>query len=204
MSKVESFIHSVHAAARALAVLAPLVTTVALTALAGCSSEAPIAKSARDADEKTACIGGLCVKPDHVVARKTLGARSRCLVVAWDGTDSLPPTAHVSAVDDAPGARPGVFAAIDMPAFREGYSYPIAADPATASPGSASVFSVRVDPAVRFADERIADGGDVKVVKAGDGERIVVVNTRWSDGSTETASFVVPKAYNGCSSPADL
>lgn len=164
----------------------------------------PTPKTAQDPDEKTACVGGLCVKPDHVVARKMPnGTRSRCLVIAWDGKDSLPPTAKVGATDDSP-ARPGIFTAIDIPSMREGYAYPIAADPSTASPGSAAVFAVRVDPGVRFADQRFAEAGDVTVTKTEGGERIVVVKMKSAEGLFETASFVVPKAYNSCSSPADL
>ena len=186
-----------------LAALRVLASITALLAFPACSSS-PSAKSASDAEEKSECVGGLCVHPDHVVARKLpQGGHARCMVIAWDGTDSLPPTARVAMIDDAPGARPGVFAAIDMPSFREGYSYPIAADPSTGGPGSASVFAVRVDPGVRFADHRFADSGDVTVVRSGS-ERIVVVKAKFGDGRLETASFVVPKAYNGCSSPGDL
>jgi hypothetical protein len=122
--------------------------------------------------------------------------------MAWDGDSNLPPTAKVAIVDDSP-ARPGVFAAIDMPSFREGYAYPIVSDPNTASPGAAGVFAVRVDPAVHLADQRVADAGDVTVVRDGT-DRIVVVKAKWSDGHTETATFVVPKAFNGCSAPGEL
>lgn len=185
--------------------LAPCILAVALAAVgaSGCADD-PRPRAANDPDEKTACVGGLCVKPDHVVARKLpSGTRSRCLVIAWDGKDSLPPTAKISVTDDSP-ARPGVFAAIDIPSMREGYAYPIAADPSTASPGSAAVFAVRIDPGVRFADQRFAEQGDVTVIKAEGGERIVVVKVKTENGLFETASFSVPKAYNGCSSPADL
>ncbi len=179
---------------------------IALLAVAGASAcaSAPAPRSAQDPDEKTACVGGLCVKPDHVVARKLPdGTRSRCLVIAWDGSDSLPPTARVGVTDDSP-ARPGVFTAIDMPSMREGFAFPIAADPSTASPGSAAVFAVRVDPGVRFADQRFAEAGDVTVVKSEGGERIVVVKVKTANGLFETASFIVPRAYNGCSAPGDL
>jgi hypothetical protein len=180
-----------------------LAIAFAVAGAAACA-ENPRPRSAPDPEEKTACVGGLCVKPDHVVARKLPnGTRSRCLVIAWDGTDSLPPTAKVGVTDDSP-ARPGVFAAIDMPSMREGFAYPIAADPSTASPGSAAVFAVRVDPAVRFADQRFAEAGDVTVVKSEGGERIVVVKVKAANGLFEIASFIVPKAYNGCSSPGDL
>lgn len=180
-----------------------LVALVALPiALAACGG-APAPKSKVYVDDKTACVGGFCLRPDHVIARKVLGARGRCLVIAWDGTESLPPTAKVGAVDDSPGARPGVFAAIDVPSLRDGFSYPIASDLDLAKPGSASVLAVRIDPAVRFADQRVADGGDVMVLAQG-AERILVVRAKWNGKKDETASFVIPKAYNQCSNPADL
>ena len=193
-------------------VRSPLVSSLAVASILGivgsgalgCGASGPGAKSASGAEEsKSACVGGLCLHPDHVVATKVAGSRGRCLIIAWDGTDSLPPTAHIAVSDDSPGARPGVFAAIDMPSLREGFSYPIASDPTLGKPGSASVFSVRVDPGVRFADQRFADGGDVKVLALG-AERVVMVTAKWSSGKEETASFVIPKAYNGCTSPADL
>lgn len=169
----------------------------------GCASAHPSPKSTTAVDDKTACVGGFCLHPDHVIARKVQGARGRCLVIAWDGNESLPPTAKVGMTDDSPGARPGVFAAIDVPSLRDGFSYPIASDLDFAKPGSASVLAVRVDPGIRFADQRVADGGDVMVLAQG-AERILVVKAKWSGGKEETASFVIPKAYNQCTNPADL
>jgi hypothetical protein len=180
-----------------------VVAATSVLALVACSA-GPAPKSTVEKDDKTACVGGFCLHPDHVVARKVQGSRGRCLIIAWDGTESLPPTAKVGAVDDSPGARPGVFAAIDVPSLRDGFSYPIASDLDDAKPGSASVFAVRIDPGVRFADQRVADSGDVMVLAQG-AERILVVKAKWNGGKKEeTASFVIPKAYNQCTNPADL
>ncbi len=169
----------------------------ALASVLSACAGAPEPKAAHvDPDEPTNCVGGLCVRPDHVVARKLPdGNKTRCLLMAWDGS-LLPPTAKVGVVDDSP-ARPGVFAAIDMPSLREG-NYPVAPDPALGAPGSAAVFAVRVNPAAQFADQRIADGGSVSVAKTVDGAHIVIVESIWSDGHRDSATFVLPKVFDGC------
>ncbi len=142
-----------------------------------------------------ACVGGLCVHPDHVTAtRLGSGRNPRCLVVAWDGTDDLPPTARVGVTDGAP-ARPGVFAVVDLPVFEPFSHFTIARDPTSVRDG-ASVYAARVDPAVRFADHRVAADGSVEVEPAGDGARITV-RTRW-EGRQQIASFTVPRTANGC------
>lgn len=146
-------------------------------------------------DVPNACVGGLCVKPDHVSARKD-GPKGRCLVMAWDGS-TLPPTAKMGAYDDSP-SRPGIFAVVDVPSLRDGMVYPVVANPDDGGSASAGVFAVRVDPAARFADHRIADKGDVTIVRSGS-DAIINVKTRWGE-KTESATFVLSKAHNGCTS----
>jgi len=115
--------------------------------------------------------------------------------MAWDGS-SLPPTAKMGAYDDSP-SRPGIFAVIDLPSLREGIVYRVVVDPSAGASASAGVFAVRVDPAARFADHRVADSGDVTIVHQGT-DAIIVVKTKWA-GRVETATFIVPKVHNGCS-----
>lgn len=159
----------------------------------GCGGAPP--PRAAPATEPSACLGGLCVRPDHVVARRTgEGRHARCLIVAWDGDGSLPPTAQIGVHDRAP-ARPGVFAAIDLPSFAAWSSYPITSDPTTSRTG-AGVFAARVDPAVRFADHRVADGGSVRVEPLGSAAIVLVSST--IHGQHETARFLVPDAANEC------
>jgi hypothetical protein len=168
----------------------------AALAMTGCAAaESPRAAASAVATEASACLGGLCVHPDHVLARRTgEGRHGRCLVVAWDGDGSLPPTAHLGVTDGAP-ARPGVFAALDLPGFSPWARYSITSDPARAHTGAA-VFAARVDPAVRFADQRVAEEGSVRVEPLGDAA-IVIVTTTWG-GRTETTQFTVPDATNEC------
>jgi len=169
-----------------------------IVALLGCASSGP-PKTVRSGEgdfddvERTSCIGGLCVKPDHVMARRD-GPKGRCLVMAWDGS-SLPPTAKMGAYDDSL-SRPGILTAVDVPAIRDGASYRVVLDPEKSGTGLASVFAVRVDPSARFADHRIAESGDVTIVREGDDARITV-KTKWGE-RTETASFVLARAHNGC------
>lgn len=145
--------------------------------------------------EASACVGGLCVHPDHVTAtRLGSGRNPRCLVVAWDGSDALPPTARMGVTDGAP-ARPGVFAVVDLPVFEPFSRFAITKDPSTARSG-ASVYAARVDPGVRFADHRVAADGSVQVEPAGDGA-LVTVTTTW-EGRQQIASFTLPRAANGC------
>ena len=175
-----------------------LFTSCLVVALLGCASSGP-PKTVRsgegdfDDTERTSCVGGLCVKPDHVMARRD-GPKGRCLVMAWDGS-SLPPTAKMGAYDDSP-SRPGILTAVDVPAIRDGASYRVVSDPEKAGVGLASVFAVRVDPSARFADHRIAEAGDVTIVRQGD-DALISVKTRWGD-RIETAMFLLSRAHNGC------
>lgn len=174
-----------------------LVSTAAI-ASAGCATSAPPRAASYDF-EAAACFGALCMHPDHVLATRVgagAGERARCLVVAWDGAGALPPTARVGVDDDAP-AHPGVFAVVDLPDLAPFSRYAIARDP-SAVRASAAVYAARVDPAVRFADQRFADEGSVRVEPRGEDE-LVIVSTRW-EGRAQTASFTVPRAANGCAS----
>lgn len=158
---------------------------------AGCGPTRPDAKTVKDA--QITCIGGLCVKPDHAVARKVRTDKgSRCVILAWDGDANLPPTAKISVTDDAP-ARPGVFLAIEVPGMIEGVAYKLS------DKSAASAMSVRVDPAVKFADQRMADEGEI-MLKANGNDMHVSVRTVWG-GHEELALIVVPKTKNTCGLP---
>lgn len=142
-------------------------------------------------------MGGLCVVPDHTVARRVKTERgSRCMILAWDGDAALPPTAKVGVTDTAP-ARPGVFLAIEIPSIIDGVPYRIS-EPSSASP-STTVMAVRVNPAVNFADQRMAEKGEVMVTSSGD-DMLVSVKTIWG-AHEEKAMIVVPRAHNACGMP---
>ena len=147
--------------------------------------------------EPATCVGGLCVKPDHTVARKVKTERgSRCVILAWDGDAALPPTAKMGVTDDSP-ARPGVFLSIEIPSLIDGVPYRIS-EPNTASP-TTTVVAVRVDPAVKFADQRMAEKGEVMVTSSGD-DMLVQVKTIWG-ATEEKAMIIVPRAHNTCGMP---
>jgi len=165
-------------------------------AIAGCGSPPP--KSSAGAAEPSTCIGGLCVKPDHVVARKVKTDQGhRCMIVAWDGEGMVPPTARVSVTDESP-ARPGVFLAVEVPRMLAGVPYRIVPHKLSAS----SAISVRVDPAVNFADQRVAEEGDIVLATSGD-DMLVRVRTVWGTHE-ETAILVVSKSTNGCGVPVKV
>jgi len=175
-----------------------LVVAVVAVVLAACSPAVP--KSKVGPPEPSTCVGGLCVKPDHTVARKVKTDKgSRCMILAWDGDASLPPTAKVGVTDDAP-ARPGVFLAIEIPSIIDGVPYKISA-PSSTSP-STTVMAVRVDPAVRFADQRLAEKGEVMVTSSGD-DMLVQVKTIWGT-SEEKAMLVVTRPHNTCGVPVRI
>jgi hypothetical protein len=176
------------------ALIAALFACGACCGCGGAPSPRAASRQARSF-EASACVGGLCVHPDHVTAtRMGSGRNPRCLVVAWDGADDLPPTARVGVTDGAP-ARPGVFAVVDLPVFEPFSWFAITKDPSTTRSG-ASVYAARVDPGVRFADHRVAADGSVRVEPAGDGA-LVTVTTTW-EGREQIASFTVPRTSNGC------
>lgn len=137
------------------------------------------------------CIGGLCVRPDHAVARKVRTEKgSKCMIVAWDGDGHLPPTAKMGITDDTP-ARPGVFLAVEVPSLLAGVAYRVGAN--------ATAMGVRVDPGVRFADQRLADHGDVILTTSGD-EMHVRVRTVWGTNE-EVAIIIVSRPKNTCGMP---
>ena len=189
-----------HARAARGGVVQRLVLAVAMTATAcGGTGGAPSSRAGSPAGSRftdaNACVGGLCVRPDHVTATRLGDGRNpRCLVVAWDGADDLPPTARVGVTDGAP-ARPGVFAVVDLPVFEPFTRFAITRDPSSARAG-ASVYAARVDPGVRFTDHRVADDGSVRVEPKGDAA-LVTVTTTW-EGRAQIASFTLPRAANGC------
>lgn len=157
----------------------------------GCASAPPQKPSSYV--EPATCVGGLCVKPDHAVARKVHTEKGRrCVIVAWDGDASLPPTAKMGYADDAP-ARPGVFLSLEVPGMLAGVPYKI---------GNASAMSVRVDPAVNFADQRLADQGDITLASTGE-DMIVRARTVWG-AHEEVAVILVPRAKNGCGLPVQV
>lgn len=175
----------------------PLLSALAALAIAGISLGCEPARPRTSAAvvEPTTCIGGLCVRPDHVVARKVAGpAGSRCMIVAWDGEGLVPPTARVAVTDESP-AHPGIFLAVEVPRMLAGVPYRIV--PNRESAGSA--LAVRVDPAVKFADHRVAEEGEVVLASAGD-DMLVRVRTVWG-AREETAILVVSKNTNGCGAP---
>jgi hypothetical protein len=163
-------------------------------ALAGCAGSPPNAKSSYQ--DPATCIGGLCVKPDHAVARKVRTEKgSKCMIVAWDGDSALPPTARMGVTDDTP-ARPGVFLAVEVPGMLAGVPYKLGeSSPATA-------MGVRVDPAVHFADQRLADQGDIILTKSGD-EMHVRVRTVWGTHE-EVAIIIVARPKNTCGLPVEV
>jgi hypothetical protein len=164
-----------------------------VVALAACGS--PQQKPSSYA-EPTACVGGLCVKPDHAIARKVRTEKGqRCIIVAWDGSASLPPTAKVGYADDAP-ARPGVFLSIEVPGMLAGVAYKLT------ETSDATAMSVRVDPAVNFAEKRLADAGDIILASTGE-DMIVRVRTVWGSHE-EVAIILVPRAKNGCGLPVKV
>lgn len=165
---------------------------LALLALAACAPPPPRAKSS-GYEEPATCVGGLCVKPDHAIARKVRTEKGqRCMIVAWDGDGALPPTAKMGFTDDSP-ARPGVFLAIEVPGMLAGVPYKLG------ETSNATAMSVRVDPAVKFADQRLADQGDIVLSNSG-GDMLVRVRTVWGTHE-EIANIVVPKAKNTCGAP---
>jgi len=175
-----------------------LVIAAVAVVLAACAPPPP--KSKVGPPEAAMCVGGLCVKPDHTVARKVKTERgSRCIILAWDGDAALPPTAKVGVIDDSP-ARPGVFLSIELPRLIDGTPFPISA-PGTSSP-TTTVLAVRVDPAVNFADQRMAEKGAVTVTSSGD-DMLVQITTVW--GTTEEkALIVVPRVHNTCGMPVRI
>lgn len=170
-----------------------LFTAVGLAGvlLAGCAGAPPPPRRHAGPPEPGQCVGGLCVRPDHVLARKSEG--HRCLILAWDGESTLPPTAKVGITDESP-ARPGVFLAIEIPGLLAGVPYRVASDPTKAK--ATSILAVRVDPAVKFADHRIAEKGEVTVVPSGD-DLLVIAKSTFAD-QEQTVQLTVPKARNGC------
>ncbi len=167
-----------------------LVAIGLAVALVGCGGPPPPKRPAGP-PEPGQCVGGLCVRPDHVLARKSEGRR--CLIVAWDGESTLPPTAKIGFTDESP-ARPGVFLAIEVPGLLAGVPYRIASDPT--KPKSTSVLAVRVDPGVKFADHRVAEKGEVTVIPSGD-DLLVIAKTTFGE-QEQTLQLTVPKAHNGC------
>jgi hypothetical protein len=138
---------------------------------------------------------GLCVVPDHVVARRLDPLKPRCVITAWDGPSTVPPTAKTTYTDDAP-AHPGVFFSIEVPSFRAATPYTIKSDPMSTS--GAQVLVVRVDPAVKFADRRIVESGDVTVIAQGDDVLVVI------HAGNETATLTIEKANNACGKPIEI
>jgi hypothetical protein len=133
------------------------------------------------------------VVPDHVVARRLVPTERLCVITAWDGPSSVPPTAKVSSADDAP-VHPGVFISVEIPNLRAASPYAITSDPMAKS--TAQVLVVRVTPAVTFADRHIVEAGDVTVIEQGD-DLLVVVKAKSAAGE-ESATLVLPKSANGC------
>jgi hypothetical protein len=158
----------------------------------GCGSGPPRTISKGPAFPST-CLTGFCVVPDHVVARRLVPGERRCVITAWDGPSSVPPTAKVSSADDAP-AHPGVFITVEIPNLRAAAPYAIKSDPMSKS--GALVLVVRVTPAVTFADRHFVEDGDVTVIEQGD-DLLVVVKAKSASGE-ETATLVLPKSANGC------
>lgn len=166
--------------------------------LAGLYACAPPRPPPAPAVEAATCIGGLCVKPDHVVARKVKTDQgSRCMIMAWDGDGLVPPTAKVGVTDESP-ARPGVFLAVEVPRMLAGVPYRIVPNRVSAS----SAISVRVDPAVNFADQRVAEEGEVILASSGD-DMLVRVRTVWGTRE-ETTILVVSKSTNACGVPVQV
>ncbi|MGZ3421229.1 MAG: hypothetical protein ACXVEF_29190 [Polyangiales bacterium] len=163
-----------------------------LCLLLGCASGPPRTISKGPAFPST-CLTGFCVVPDHVVARRLVPTERRCVITAWDGPSSVPPTAKVSTADDAP-ATPGVFISVEIPNLRLATPYTIKSDPMARS--AAMVLVVRVTPAVTFADRHFVEEGDVTVIEQGD-DLLVVVKAKSSTGE-ETVTLVLPKSANGC------
>jgi hypothetical protein len=158
---------------------------------AACGPSTPKSRTVKD--EQVTCIGGLCVKPDHAVARKVRTEKgSRCVILAWDGAADLPPTAKVSVTDESP-ARPGVFLSVEVPGMIEGVAYKLS------DKSAATAMAVRVDPAVNFADQRMADQGEIMLTANGD-DMHVSVRTVWGTHE-ELALIVVPKTKNACGLP---
>ncbi|MBI2393966.1 MAG: hypothetical protein HYV09_30630 [Deltaproteobacteria bacterium] len=119
------------------------------------------------------------------------------MILAWDGDAMLPPTAKVGVTDESP-ARPGVFLAVEVPRMLAGVPYRINPE----KDSGPSVLSVRVDPAVRFADQRIAEKGEVVLASAGD-DMLVRVTTVWG-AHQEDALIVVARTNNGCGVPVQV
>lgn len=164
---------------------------VALALCGACSPPPP--RSASGYEEPATCVGGLCVKSDHAVARKVRTEKGqRCMIVAWDGEASLPPTARMGITDDSP-ARPGVFLSIEVPGMLAGVPYKLG------ETSNATAMAVRVDPAVKFADQRLADEGDITLTTSGD-DMVVRVRTVWAKHE-EIAIIVVPRTKNTCGKP---
>lgn len=171
-----------------LCVIRAVAVVLLLTA---CGPSRPTSRTSKD--EQTTCIGGLCVKPDNAVARKVRSGKGmHCMIVAWDGDASLPPTAKMGITDDSP-ARPGVFLAVEVPGMLAGVPYKLS------EKSEATAIAVRVDPAVRFADQRMADEGEIMLTTSGD-EMHVSVRTVWG-GHEELAIIVVPRTKNTCGLP---
>lgn len=175
----------------------PSLFALAIAAIScGCGGSAPRATAPEV--EPATCIGGLCVRPDHVVARKVATEKgSRCMIVAWDGASPVPPTARVAVTDESP-ARPGIFLAVEVPRMLARVPYRIV--PRESSAGSA--ISVRVDPAVNFADHRVAEEGEVVLDSSGN-DMLVRVRTVWG-AHEETAILTVSRALNGCGAPVHV
>ncbi len=170
-----------------------LFVLLATLATAGAACGGPPAPKTVDFPHATQCVGGLCVRPDHAIARRiTTIDGKRCLIVAWDGRSDLPPTAKVANTDESPAAA-GVFLSIELPTLRSGVPYAISSEPKA----STTVLSAQVSPSVQFTDRRIASAGYVTVLPSGD-DLLVIVQTKWEGGREETAQFVVTKAQNGC------
>lgn len=117
------------------------------------------------------------------------------MIVAWDGDANLPPTARMGITDDSP-ARPGVFLAIEVPGMLAGVPYKLGES------SNASAMGVRVDPAVHFADQRLADTGDVILTSNGD-DMHVRVRTVWG-AHEEVAIIIVPRTKNACGMPVQV
>lgn len=178
----------------------PLLFALAIGGVLPACGSSPPPASSHGTVEPATCIGGLCVRPDHVVARKvkaTSEGGHRCMIVAWDGEGMVPPTARVAVTDESP-ARPGVFLAVEVPRMLAGVPYRIVPERDAAS----SAISVRVDPAVRFADHRVAEEGDIVLTSSGD-DMLVRVRTVWGTRE-ETVILVVGKATNGCGAPINV
>lgn len=119
------------------------------------------------------------------------------MIVAWDGDGMVPPTAKVAVTDESP-ARPGVFLAVEVPRMLAGVPYRIIPN----KDGASSAISVRVDPAVKFADSRVAEGGEVVLASSGD-DMLVRVRALWGTHE-ETAILVVSKGANACGTPVKV